>query len=217
MQSSAQPLVVCVCLTRNRPQWLRQAVGSFYGQSYPRKRMLIWNTGAAPLGEDTYALEERFFPGAFGTIGKLRNLANWESWGELICHWDDDDYSAPNRIAHQVARLEGTGKAVTGFGSMRFTDGERWWNVTLPAGHVFGSSLCYRRDYWERHPFADLQIGEDRKFYERAMIEGQLDICDAGDLMHGTIHPGNTSPREIGDGWRRCPAPEYMMALEAVR
>ena len=30
---------------------------------------------------------------------------------------------------------------------------------------------------------------------------GELVTADAGDLMHATIHKGNTSPRKMGSAW----------------
>ena len=57
-------------------------------------------------------------------------------------------------------------------------------------------------DWWRSHPFAALQIGEDNDFVRRAWNAGQLETEDAGDLMHATIHPGNTSPRTMNDNWR---------------
>ena len=81
-------------------------------------------------------------------IGAKRNYGCERAAGDVIAHWDDDDYSAPERLADQVQRLLESGKAVTGFHSMRFTDGVRWWKyegtrelcarhiALLPAGLV---------------------------------------------------------------------------------
>jgi hypothetical protein len=123
--------------------------------------------------------------------------------GEIIWHADDDDFSHPDRLADQVSRLVETGKAVTGYRSMRFTDGRRWWQYTGGPQYALGTSLCFRRDWWQRNPFTDLQIGEDNQFVARARSQGQLITADAGDLMWATIHPSNTSPRQLnGKNWR---------------
>jgi hypothetical protein len=96
-----------------------------------------------------------------------------------------------------------TEKAVAGYRSMRFTDGTEWWKYCGEANYALGTSLCYRRDWWRGHPFPDLQVGEDNAFVATAASAGQLTTIDAGELMHATIHLGNTSPRSMGDSWKK--------------
>jgi len=131
-------------------------------------------------------------------IGDLRNFGASRALGSLIAHWDDDDYSAPGRLADQVERLITSGKAVTGYSSMRFTDGCRWW---LYRGHhrfSLGTSLMYRKDWWEKNPFVSKHIGEDGEFVKAADRDGQLQTSTTIDMMAASIHNGNTSPRHIG-------------------
>jgi hypothetical protein len=75
---------------------------------------------------------------------------------ELIAHRDDDDYSAPGRLADQVQRLTESGKAVTGFRSMRFTDAVRWWKYEGTRNYALGTSLWYQRDWWSTHRFSGI-------------------------------------------------------------
>lgn len=135
-------------------------------------------------------------------VGQKRNYGCELATGEVICHWDDDDYSAPGRLAYQVGRLFDTRRSVVGFHSMRFTDGERWWQYRGERHYALGTSLCYRRDWWHMNRFKSVQVGEDNFFVANAWAAGQLDTTDAGDLMHATIHAGNTSPRTLGDNWK---------------
>jgi len=131
------------------------------------------------------------------SIGAKRNEACRLSSGELICHWDDDDYSAPQRVEDQVARLLESGKAVTGYHSMRFTDGQQWKRYENGPDYALGTSLLYRKEWWERHPFLDIAVEEDNAFVAEAARAGQLISVDAGTLMHATTHSGNTSPRRL--------------------
>lgn len=141
-------------------------------------------------------IEERF------PIGAKRNFGCARASGEIIAHWDDDDYSAPGRLADQVARLQASGNAVTGYRSMRFTDGVESWRYQGTSLFAVGTSLCYRREWWREHPFPSRQIGEDNEFVSDAVRAGQLATAEAGDLMHASIHPGNTSPRQLsGASW----------------
>ena len=135
-------------------------------------------------------------------VGAKRNYGCEHAAGEIIAHWDDDDYSAPGRLADQVERLLESGKAVTGFHSMRFTDGVRWWKYEGTRNYALGTSLCYWRDWWSAHRFPVVQVGEDNQFVAAAHSAGELVTADAGELMYATNHAGNTSPRKLGDNWR---------------
>ena len=130
-------------------------------------------------------------------IGSKRNFGCGQARGSIIAHWDDDDFSAPGRLADQVSRLVVSGLAVTGYHSMRFTDGSSCWWYSGTRNYSIGTALVYRRDWWEGHPFLGLQVGEDNRFVEIAARARQLLSVDAGDLMYATIHEANTSPRKL--------------------
>ena len=135
-------------------------------------------------------------------IGDKRNFGCERAAGEVIAHWDDDDHSGPDRLADQLSRLEESGKSVTGYHSMKFTDGERWWKYSGSPNYALGTSLVYRRAWWQRSRFRAVQIGEDNQFVAEAAAAGELATADAGELMHATIHGGNTSRRNMGSAWR---------------
>lgn len=136
------------------------------------------------------------------TVGALRNAGCAAAAGELIAHFDDDDFSHPKRLEDQVRRLISSGKSVTGYRAMRFTDGARWWRYSGSADYALGTSLVYRRDFWERNRFPDLHVGEDNQFVSRARACGAIVTADAGDMQWATNHAGNTSPRSVqGKQW----------------
>ncbi len=124
---SKEPLVCCVCLTRDRPEMLQRAIACFRAQTYQRKRLIIWDTSAVPfalsmnLPDNEHCIEDV----ADYSIGELRNRANsWTDYGtedcSVIIHWDDDDWSHPARIAEQVALLKSRGKEAVGYREMLF-------------------------------------------------------------------------------------------------
>jgi len=88
---------------------------------------------------------------------------------------------------------------------MPFTDGERWWKYEGTKGYALGTSLCYRRSWWQAHPFEAKNVGEDNDFVSVAVSAGRLISVDAGKMMYATNHPGNTSPRVMGDNWKHIP------------
>jgi len=190
-------LVTCLCLTRNRRHWLPKAIQCFLDQTYTDRELLIVADGEPVL--DLIPEDSRIWLIETDAlrVGDKRNFGCQHANGEIIAHWDDDDYSAPRRLEDQVARLTKSGRAVTAYRTMRFTDGQRSWIYQGMPMTALGTSLCYRKDFWERYRFTSMQIGEDFMFAAQAQAQGQLTVEDAGDLMYATVHSGNTSPRRV--------------------
>jgi O-antigen biosynthesis protein len=197
------PFVTCMCLTRNRRDWLPKAIQCFLNQTYPRKELLIVADGVdvrdlLPADDSSVRLihlAQRI------SIGEKRNYACSRAAGSVICHWDDDDWSEADRVAEQVERLKE--RDVTGYCTMFFTDGGNWWMYTAPPSYAVGTSLCYRRSWWLRHPFQSVNVGEDNAFVLQAAAEQQLVSVPAQNRMHATIHSGNSSPRIYGSNWKQ--------------
>jgi len=120
-------MVVAVCVTSDRPAMTQQAVESFCRQTYPHRGMLILDTTREHERLHAVGPDGKGFPIAFAeqmrgkTIGELRNKANSKAGSaEIICHWDSDDWSHPNRISEQVALLHASGAECVGFNEMLF-------------------------------------------------------------------------------------------------
>src|SRR5580658_7482615 len=172
-----EPLVCAVMLTKDRPEMLRRAVQSFRAQTYPNKRLLIYDTGkeqdsiAELYGNETHF---RCFWNAHRgmlSIGALRNEASGHADDmpndpEILINWDDDDWSHPNRISEQVAHLQASGADVVGYNELLFRRRVQVPNVEpdLFEYEVWlyrnrnaraETSFCYWRKTWERKPFPD--------------------------------------------------------------
>jgi O-antigen biosynthesis protein len=209
--NGAAPLVTCLCLTRNRRNWLPAAIACFQSQAYANRELLVLADGedVSDLmpGDDPRVRLIRDGRSEGLTIGAKRNLGCELAMGEIVAHWDDDDHSAPGRITDQAGRLLSSGKAVTGYHSMVFrnsADGLRW-RYSGALDYAIGTSLCYLKSWWRTHPFPSVYVGEDNQFVTMTREEGQLITADAGHLMYANIHPGNTSQKIINEvSWARC-------------
>lgn len=201
--------------TRGRAEMALRALSSFFAQTYTRKELVVLDDPACPsFPEGIDEAGVRYFREPGRDIATKRNRCCELAHGDVIAHWDSDDWSAPERLAVQVARLEQSGKAVTGLTNMLFhaepDKAYRYFNQN-PL-YVLGTSLCYQREFWQAHPFprSGKAWGEDNAFREMAEREKQLDACPAGKLMVATIHPDNTSQRSVSAWmtWRPVPLPE---------
>jgi hypothetical protein len=139
------------------------------------------------------------------SLGDKRNLAAELSWdADYIAHWDDDDWSAPERLAVEAGALHGSGHVAAGFRRLLFWDEIRGSAFLYQgtARYVPGSTLLYRRDWWKAHPFAGVNVGEDNGFVAQAASAGRLLVLEQDTLMVATTHMENTSPRNVNEEWK---------------
>ena len=209
------PSVTAVCVTRNRRRWLPRAIQCFQSQTVLNKRLLI-----VADGEEVWDLVPRdprilvvTLPDDRRprTIGDKRNFACSLARTEVIAHWDDDDWSAPTRLEDQIERLEDTNTQVTGYRTMLFHNGEKWWRYEGIPIFALGTSLCYKRSWWEGHPFPSMQVSEDGTFVAMAglqygkpveitgdlRVSGNLSCCAGDGMQVASVHGSNTSPRSL--------------------
>ena len=210
----SNPLVSCIMPTRGRGEFARRSIEVFRRQDYEPRELVILDDDDRPSFPDgprmlwtggiRYERVRRRL-----TIGAKRNIAISRSQGTIIAHWDDDDWSAPERLSDQIVRLMQSGYEVAAYDAMLFTDGRSWWRHQCASGNIIGTSLVYRRQYWACSPFkVTCEIGEDHHFVKHAGT--RIATADAGDLMYARIHAGNTSAKTpTGKGWTLVAAPDW--------
>jgi glycosyltransferase involved in cell wall biosynthesis len=203
------PLVSCVMPTRDRSAFVPLAVECFLRQDHPRVELIIVDDGDDPVADlipDHPAIRyEHSSPRL--TLGAKRNLACDRAAGEVIVHWDDDDWSAPRRVSYQLHRLLESAADITGLSDLLFFEAAsgRAWRYAYPPGAerswVAGGTLCYRRAVWERHGFPEIDVGEDTRFLWSGRRLRIAPVEDNG-IYVATMHAANTSvKRPAGQRW----------------
>ncbi len=191
--------------TADRQVLIGQAIRTFLRQDYPHLELLIVDDGetsaAGAIPDDPRIRYERLDRRL--TIGAKRNLACAQARGDVIVHWDDDDWYPPSRVTRQVRALMDGPADVCGTSRLHYYEGatDRAWEYRYAAGPprwLAGNTLAYRTEAWRRSPFPDVQIGEDALFLWNGSSKRSL--CDLGDLplCVGMIHPANTSRKDTG-------------------
>lgn len=198
--------VTCLCITRNRREWLPAAIESYLGQAYEPRELLIIADGEdvrdlVPEREDIQLIHVE----EGRTIGEKRNFGVGQARGKYVAHWDDDDRSSPDRLLQQSATLRASSRACTGFHQIDFEDGKgSWWRYTGDPGYAPGSSMFYEREFAIEHPFPLIQVGEDGEFCGIARRHNQIMTVPSNGMLTATIHPGNTSPRNLhNEMWQK--------------
>ncbi|MET1055810.1 MAG: glycosyltransferase family A protein, partial [Pedobacter sp.] len=119
--------------------------------------------------------------------------------GNIIVHWDDDDWYASNWISHQVNVLLNTEADICGLNHVQFysvNDNRYYFTKSSSAkkNWLCGATLAYRKSFWKKYPFKDIQIGEGDFF-----VRNKNAKVFAHDYYKGfiaTVHSSNVRIRE---------------------
>ncbi|MCP4289319.1 MAG: glycosyltransferase family 2 protein, partial [Gammaproteobacteria bacterium] len=195
------PLVSCIMPTHNRRPFVGKAIEYFLRQDYPDRELIIVDDGTDPI-EDLVPDDPRIHylrQDHKRTIGAKRNLACKEAQGEIIAHWDDDDWIAPWRLRYQVESLVKEQADICGLDKLLFYDpksGQSWQYVYPERGRLWvaGGTLCYTKAFWKRNPFPDIDVGEDTRFVWSNSSKKVLALQNYTFYV-ALIHPGNISPK----------------------
>ncbi|MCP4214122.1 MAG: glycosyltransferase [bacterium] len=209
------PLVSCIMPTSDRPLFVPGAIRYFLRQDYPNKELIILDDGQNKIEAQIpshpniryFTLKKKL------TVGEKRNIAIEKSRGDVIMHWDDDDYYADCRISYQVRELI-NGKAdlcalIPGvyydinkntFWLCRRDLHERFYH-----GGIIGGSMAYKKEIWKRGPkFSPLaEVAEDALFLKQ--LPRKTKILKIPNQLHLIYirHTQNTWRFTCGEDWDR--------------
>lgn len=245
------PSVCCVMLTADRQRFTDRAVACFLSQTHLEAQLLIYDTG-----NEAYRLPVMGRPMSHKRIvtvynlsrpnrkiGALRNEAIDMVKADVIVTWDSDDWSAPDRIARQLADLEG--HEATGYHNLLFLDtrfapkdlkrsfGSGAWDYDYKrfqgykpeTPHAVGTSLVYWRDTWVKTPFSVTTTHEDPLFCKQVKVhavngiglpgvdEPQLIAETHGGNISGSFY-SSTDPGHLFDRHKTHVNPEWRRAPE---
>ena len=202
------PLVSCVMPTADRRPFVPHAIRHFLGQDYPERELIILDDGLDTI-QDLVPEDARIkyvHLDGRSSVGMKRNLGCQHAEGELIAHWDDDDWIAPWRLSYQVGELMKSDADICGLANVYFWEPTRdhLWEYAYPPDEtpwVAGGTMLYRRSFWRRCPFADISVGEDNLFVWGQPLEKVLRLEDCKYYV-ATMHAQNTSPKWVtSDRW----------------
>ncbi|RJS18794.1 hypothetical protein DRW03_24350 [Corallococcus sp. H22C18031201] len=201
--TSEGPLVSCILPTHERRAFVPLALRTFLAQDWPRRELLILDDGQDAIADlvpkDSRVryirLDRR------QTIGAKRNLACQAAAGDVVVHWDDDDWSSPQRLSRQVECLKKSGAEVCGLTRVYYHQplADRSWQYVYPEGRrpwVAGNSLCYEKSFWRRNPFPDINVGEDARFLW-SDPRRRLCVVEDASILVAFIHGANADPKRI--------------------
>ena len=216
-----QPLVSCIMPTANRRRFVPHAIRCFQRQDYPHRELIVLDDGADPVQDlippDPMITYVRL--PAKRALGAKRNQACEMARGDVIVHWDDDDWMAPWRLGYQVAGLAGRPQpSASGLSSVYFCHlrGDRAWLYVHPAGQrpwIAGGTMCYHKSLWRQYRFPEIDEGEDTRFVWSIPAAAIVPLPDSRFYV-ATVHDANTSPKRTADPrWQPLPTSEIREIL----
>jgi len=214
--------VSCLMPTADRPGLVRFALKTFDQQDHPARELVVVDDGEQPVA-DLVAHDPRVIylrPPRRLSIGAKRSLAAEAATGGYLAHWDDDDWYAPNRLSHQVAVLEASGRSIVGATSPFYWEpgtGRAWRYRYRQGGATWAhdATLLHRRFLWQGHPYPDRDHGIDVAWLA-SLPAGSLLVDDAP-VYVGLMHAGNTSRKNTSRAcWQEASEPELDARIARV-
>jgi len=198
-QKKPLPLISCVCITKNRPDFLYKAIVNFKNQSFSNKELIVVfehldlttrrivteinDTTIIPLIVNSF--KEL-------TLGALRNLGIESANGDYICQWDDDDWYHADRL-----KLQYEAAIKSGLKGSILTRWIIYNNITKKtyvseSGLKEGTILC-EKEIMINNPYPNKRICEDTEVVFHLFDSGFLSpINDSHKLYIYVIHGQNT-------------------------
>jgi len=206
------PWVSCIMPTSDRRAFTSKAVEYFLRQDYPKRELVVVDDGEDSVRDlvpgDSHI--RYIYLNQKTPVGAKRNLACEEAKGNIILHWDDDDWMARQRISYQVRALIKEQADICGLNRVIFynpLNSQSWLYIYQERGKpwVYGGTLCYTKKYWGKHPFPEINVGEDNYFVWSSPLR-KVTILHDPTFYISLIHPGNTSPKRTTDiQWHSYP------------
>jgi glycosyltransferase involved in cell wall biosynthesis len=211
--------------TGGRRELALQAVRYFLAQDYPKRELVIVDSGSDGLYEELVRADGRIryvHIDVDESIGAKRNRAAALAGGDILAQWDDDDWHGPRRLSLQVASIQSAEADITALRDCTMFQLAEWkfWRCTpelhsrLFVHDVHSGTLVYRRSVWEQlAQYPDASLAEDAAFLDRALRRGaRLRAIPANDDFLYVRHDSNAWALQCGSeaeagGWREVDQP----------
>lgn len=177
---AGKTVVSCIMLTRNRPSFVKIARELFERQEYPHKELLIVDNGEIPVADLAQGNPTirylRTDPRL--SLGEKRSIAAKHAAGDIIVHWDDDDWYSPQRLGYQVTPILNGEADITGLENRFLLDlatGAFWTmsdslHLRMFVGNVHGGTLAFHRRILNSFvDYPPINLAEDAGFLRSAL------------------------------------------------
>ncbi|NJR31774.1 MAG: glycosyltransferase, partial [Chamaesiphon sp. CSU_1_12] len=196
------PKVSCVMVTKDRLEFVKQAIFCFGRQTYPDRELVIIDNSsnneiAEYLDRSPYPQIAYYrYPSPDLSLGELRNLSIAKATGDYIAQWDDDDLYDPLRLELQMAAIAMLKVDCCFLDSLYL-----WWPHQQRLARSFtrlweGTIVC-SKEVFPIYP--KLQRGEDSSVTDLLIANYRIVALNRPDLYIYGCHQQNTWDSEHFD------------------
>jgi glycosyltransferase involved in cell wall biosynthesis len=231
---SSRPLVSCIMPTFNRPHFVAQAIRLFMRQTWEHAELLIFDDSPKGARAEVpkhpriklFRLEEPT------PMWAKHNLGLDAAQGEVLAHWDDDDWQSPLRLIREVEAIVLEGFDICGLTFdlfLTYGDG-RFWRFDPKFGPRRGpignaqirnrlpfmdATAMFRRSAIGSFRYPPLKVGQKVGFLQDVWDAGaKLKQIKNGGLYVYVRHDRNTWQYGSHRRLLPVPRPQYFPQLE---
>jgi glycosyltransferase involved in cell wall biosynthesis len=160
--------VSCIMPTRDRPQFVGQAIRYFIQQTHARSELVVVDDGEQSVAELCGGIPRVVYLRLDRTtsVGAKMNIGIEHARGAVLQKLDDDDYYHPDFLRTSMSHLPlyRRDRVIVAWDCFLILyAGER---IVRYSGHGWasGGTLCFSRELWTRKPFRDEMTGSDHWF-----------------------------------------------------
>jgi glycosyltransferase involved in cell wall biosynthesis len=182
MNAKSKLLVSILTPTYNRRLFIPQYLKNIYRQNYLGDfEILIADDGDEPI-EDLLLKDKRIRYFKFDerkTLGFKRNFLAEQAKGQILIHFDDDDYYPPNRISHAVQALIKSDKLIAGSSQICIYNAfSNQISVSGPFGsnHATAGTFAYKREYLEKCSFDNEKLAQEEPGFTNGFAEPMIQL-----------------------------------------
>jgi len=187
------PLLSCLMVSRGDRFPAAFAIECFQRQTYANRELIVV-TAAPDSGVEALIAELadpaiRFIQAVPRPLGELRNVVAAHARGELIAQWDDDDLSAPDRLAMMAGVLGETGSRATFLRRVTlWSSAQR--RIGPSARRLWENSMLVLRGALPAYPAVSLS--EDTAVAQMIAAHNRVTLIDAPDRYCYVAHGRNS-------------------------
>lgn len=194
--------VTCIMLADEEAN-LRNSIRYFLNQNYPHLELLIISEDPESIADLIFGCQNirHIAMPAKQAVSTKRNHGCDQAHGEIIIHWDEDDWYATDWVNRQVNALVNSKADISGLNKVNFkspdsAEEECFFRLNeQPLTWIYSTTLCYWKSFWKAHPFKESCMTEDQDFitnsggniYVHSYSEGCLGLFQTDLLKKASV------------------------------
>lgn len=191
------PTVSVLTPTHNRNEFISQYLKILRNQNYKGKMEIIIADDSDESIKDLLGSDEiikYFYFKEKKSLGFKRNFLAEKSKGDILIHFDDDDYYPPDRISYAVEMLMKNNTLLAGSSQCFFYNtfaGKIFVSGPFSENHATAATFAYLKEYIKNHQFNDNDWAQEEPAFTNKFSEPLIQLNPQKTIL-AIWHKNNT-------------------------